>query len=51
MFFDPMADFKHREKHMENMFEDLEKDFYDEEKEIWDNWSDLDDLDKDSKSN
>ncbi len=51
MFFDPMADFRHREKHMENMFEDLEKDFYDEEKEIWDNWSDLEDLDKDSKSN
>ena len=40
-----MADFKHREKHMEDMFNDLEKDFYDEGKEIWDNRSEsLDEL-------
>jgi len=49
MFFDPMADFRYREKHMEDMFNDLEKDFYKEEKNLdknfWDNRSEsLDEL-------
>jgi len=55
MFFDPMADFRHREKHMEDMFNDLEKDFYKEEKNLennfWDNRSgSFDELTWDSTS-
>lgn len=44
MFYDPFWDFEHREKRMENMFNDLEKEFYKEEKDIFNNWSDIKDL-------
>ena len=55
MFFDSMADFKHRERYMEDMFNDLEKDFYKEEKNLeknfWDNRSEsFDELTWDSNS-
>ena len=44
-----MADFKHRERDMEDMFNDLKKDFYKEEKNLeknfWNNRSEsLDEL-------
>ena len=54
MFYEPMDDFRHRERRMENMFNDMGREFQKQEKEMRDNRSDFEDLKGlqwDSKSN
>ena len=49
-----MHDFRHKEKHMENIFNNMKRQFQEREKDMRDNWSDfenLEDLEWNTKSN